>query len=605
MRFAREVRGRDRDRSRDRFLSDVHPLPATITTTITTFVEGVVFGTWVKIMRSFRGIPVCICLALFLAACSSAQTVAPVNDQTNELKRTAHQLRISADRLKSARAALKEAMNLARHNTDPYTISRLAQDWVRIDKASSLAALETLYGWLRTTARAAHDAPTYERCMSGAQSTLWRLALLNSDKAVSLWRMWPEPPAALGESIANQRERVGQFERQLASADPGQGVMGAGLMMDSTAANQQAAKGDYGVVSNLAWLLNRYGERAEALKVVDQAMANFRQGSQDSRAISSFFYFVRQLPNIDSDRYLQALSALVPALSNQTGPNLGGTMTVGSQTLQLTAAEAGVIELCQSLHGRPDLVMKTLDTVPGLKSRLDGTGGIDHIIGLSVPMDPSRSPVSMSYSIDGINRMIFSSTVGSISTSIAGPANPLAAKESGILLYKSLHGKLAKDPALVKQKLDDAAKTPEQINALINLANYATNGDADLASLALDSASRMIMQVEPLSERASVMQNLIWAYRQCDDEVDAALLQEGLVIVRQLRDEQKGAAAPMPPASAPVPDRSTMADLLERTIVAEQALDNFDKAMKYLRLMPDDLKLQALLNIVLALTQPL
>ncbi len=48
-----------------------------------------------------------------------------------------------------------------------------------------------------------------------------------------------------------------------------------------------------------------------------------------------------------------------------------------------------------------------------------------------------------------------------------------------------------------------------------------------------------------------------------------------------------------------------MADLLERTIIAEQALDNFDKAMKYLRLMPDDLKLQALLNIVLALTQPL
>jgi hypothetical protein len=556
-------------------------------------------------MRLFREIPVGLYLACFLAAASSAQTVAPVRDQTNEVKRTAHQLRISVDHLKNARAALKEATTLVRHSTDPYAFLRLAQYWVRIDKARAPAALVDLYGWLRTAARNAPDGPTYQRCMSEAQSTLWRLALLNSDKAVSLWRMWPDPPAALGESMANQRERVGQFERQLAAADSGSGAgAGSGIMMDSTAANQQAAKGDYRFVSSLAGQLSRYGDRAEALKVMDQATATFRQGSQDPGALSSYFYFVRQLWNIDQDRYLQALNALVPALSHQTGPNIGGTLTMGSQTLQLTAAEAAVIELCRSLHGRPDLMMKTLDTVPGLQSKLDGIGGIDNILGLSAPMNPSQGPLSMSYSIDGINKMTYSSTVGGVSTGITGPANPLAAMESGMLLYKSLHGKLAKDPASVKQKLADAAKTPDQIQILINLANYATNGDADLASLALDFASRMIMQVEPPSERASVMQELIQAYQQCDNEVDAALLQEGLVIVRQLRDEQKRVAAPMRPAPTPVPDRSTMADPLERTIVAEQALDNFNGAIKYLRQMPDDQKLQALLQIVQTLIQP-
>jgi hypothetical protein len=45
----RMARGRERDRSRDRLLSDRHTLPTTITTTITTtttkFVEAVIFGT--------------------------------------------------------------------------------------------------------------------------------------------------------------------------------------------------------------------------------------------------------------------------------------------------------------------------------------------------------------------------------------------------------------------------------------------------------------------------------------------------------------------------------------------------------------------------------
>jgi hypothetical protein len=99
------------------------------------------------------------------------------------------------------------------------------------------------------------------------------------------------------------------------------------------------------------------------------------------------------------------------------------------------------------------------------------------------------------------------------------------------------------------------------------------------------------------------MQQLIQAYQRCEGEVSAALLQEGQVLVQQLRDEQKSAAAPMPRAPVPVPGRGTVADQLERAIIAERALDNFNEALKYLRLMPDDLKLQAWLQIVQILTQ--
>jgi hypothetical protein len=560
-------------------------------------------------MKLFRGIAVCLCLACFLAAGLSAQIVAPVSDQTKELKRTAHQLRINVEHLKNARAALREATDLARHSLDSFAFSQISSDWVRIDKGRASGALEDLYGWLRTTARDAPDAQTYQRCMSGAQMMLREIATLDSEKAVSLWRMWPDPPGALGENVTSLREQAGQFERQLAAAASGRGV-GAGPdgVIDSTAANQQAARGNYSVASLLAMQLNQSGNRAEALKVVDQTMATFRQGAQDPRAISSYLSFVRQLPNVDPDRYLQALGALVPSLSNQAGSNTGGSITVGSQTLQLTAADAAAIELCRNLNGHPDLAMKTLDTVPGLKSKLNGIGGIDNVVGPWGPMNPAKSPVSMSYSIDGVSKTTFSNTAnGTISstTPINAPTTNLAAsRESGTLLYQSLRGKLAKDPTFVKQQLADAARTPDQIDVLINLANYATSGDPDLASLALEYASQMVMQVEPLSKRSSVMQQLIQAYQRCDGEVDAALLQEGLVVVQQLRDEQNSAAAPMPPARGPMPGRGTMADQLEMAIVAELALDNFDGAMKYLRLMTDDLRLQALLRIVQTLMQP-
>ena len=100
------------------------------------------------------------------------------------------------------------------------------------------------------------------------------------------------------------------------------------------------------------------------------------------------------------------------------------------------------------------------------------------------------------------------------------------------------------------------------------------------------------------------MQQLISTYQRCDGEVDAGLLQEGLVVVQQLRDEQNNAPAPIPAARGPVNANGRMADQLEMAIIAELALDNFDGAMKYLRLMPDDLRLQALLRIVQTLIQP-
>lgn len=555
-----------------------------------------------RVMRHPRGLPIGFCLACFLATYSFGQTVVSIGGTTKELRRTAHQLRISVDRLKNAREALKEATDLARRSADTSVFSQLAQDWIRLDKSKAPGTLEDLYSWLRIAAQDAKDVRTYQSCKQSAQALIRSLASLDSDHAVDLWRMWPDPPSSLGEDFRQVNKQADAlFAKQVAAQGSGQ-IVGP----DPTMLAQAAARGDLASTARLATQMSQSGDKGEALKLVDQAIADFRQSSQDPRAVSSYVNFVRQLPNVDPDRYLTALNSLMPLLEKQQSPNAGGTVTVGNQTVQITAAEAAVIDMCRNLSGRPDLAMRTLNTVPGLKSKLDRVGGIDNIMR---PGPGSQDSVTMSYSIDGMSRTTYNaggSQMGSFTSTSSTPAGSSAAASaaSALDLYGSVRGKLAKNPEFVRQKLADASKSPDQINALINLANRANYQEPDLASMALDAASQLLMQVEPLQKRAGVFQNLMQAYQMCDGEVDADLMQKGLVLVQQLRDEEKNTpAANLSPRGGVMSRMGSTADQLEMAIVAQLALDNFEGARSYLRTLPEELRLTALLRIIQSLAQ--
>ncbi|MBZ5499230.1 MAG: hypothetical protein LAP85_22760 [Acidobacteriia bacterium] len=527
-----------------------------------------------------------LCLTGLLVPSLSGQgRVVAIDSQAKDLKRTAHQLRVSVEQLKNARTALQEATDLARRSQDPSAFSQLSQSWIRLNRTKAPAAIEDLYGWLRSSARDASDLQTYQRCTSGAQSLLRSLAQSDSEQAIVLWRQWPDPPSSLGPDAKriqeqNDKQFVNQLAMQTTVQNPEQAL---------TLLREQAAQGsDYATNGRLAAQFSQSGNRPEALRIVDQALADFRQHEPDARGLSSYLGFVRMLPNIDPNRYMQALNQLVPSLQKQVTPNAGGTVTIGDQSLQLTPAEAAVVDICRSLMGRPDLTMKTLDAIPGLRNKLDRVGGIDGILN---PVRGTQDAVTLSYSLDGRGT--------SRITSSSGLTSP------GADLYQSLRGKLTKDPAFVSQKLAEAATSPDRINELITLATRANLEDPDLASMALDSASQLVMKVEPLQRRSSTIQNLLRTYRNCEGEVSADLLQKGLLVVQQLREEEKDKAAMNPPPTGPAGMRigASAADQLEMALVAELALDNFDGALRYVRLMPDDMRLQALLRIVQSLSQ--
>jgi hypothetical protein len=521
-----------------------------------------------------------------------------------DLKRTAHQLRITVEQLKNARAALQEATGYAAHSTDASSLSQLAQSWIRVDRAKAQGAIEAMYAQLRVDAQGASDAVTYQRYMSAAEAVLVALTLLDLDRAIDLWSQWPDPPAALGASAEQMRDQMKkQFQSQ---------VLSRMIMDDPERAlallKEQGTKStDVSTIIRLTMHLNQIGRKDEALDLVDQTIADFGQSTLDARTIQSYLSFVRMLPNVDSGRYLQAVNVLLSQLSQQAGPNTGGTLTVDGQSIQLSTPEAVLVDLCRGLGGRPDLMTKTLSAIPGLKSKIDSLGGIDDAgrISTTMRLDYALGNTRMSVNSGGVS-ITSSSPVGArgAATPSVGPsATNVNPAQTASQLYPGLRGKARKNPSFVSQKLSELAGDPNQIDVLVNLANRASTDDPDLASMALEAASRAVMQVDPLQKRISTLQNLMRTYRMCEGEVSSDLVQMGFRLVQQLREEEKNAASALPPGVTSRPPGGSSADRLEASLMAEMALENFEGTMRSVRSMPEEQRLLTLVQIVQNLSQ--
>jgi hypothetical protein len=551
-------------------------------------------------MCNWRAVLVVGVWTALLAPSGSGQTVVAVGGATKELKRTAYQLRISVDRLRNAREALKQATDIARRSSDPSSVSQLSQLWMRIDRAQAPGAMEDLYSWMATAARGAEDDAAYQRLTSSAQSLLRSLVSIDAPRASELWQRWPDPPTPFGDALRKRQEEVNdRFAKQLAGQAP------VGASPDLSSFREAAARGDFSSAGILISQLNQTGDRAEALRIADQGIQAFKRADPTGPVLSGYVNFVRQLSSVDPDRYMTAFGTMVSSLDRQANPKSGGTISIGDQTIQVTGSEAAAIDMCRSLMGRPDLAMKTLNSMPGLKAKLDLLGGIDNVVGI-----PRGGPasVNMKYSMDGSTFTTISNSAGggmSIVGSVAGMVSGTPAAQ-GQDLYSTVRGKLAKDPAFVRQKLAEASKSPDQVDAILMLASRSATVEPDLATLALETVARLLPGVDPLQKRATIFQSLMRTYRNCDGEVDADVLQMGMSLVQQLRAEENANAPNSSSEQVRVgmaPRIASMADQLEMAILAELSLTNFDGAVRYLRLMPEEIRLQALLRILQSLVQ--
>jgi hypothetical protein len=80
---------------------------------------------------------------------------------------------------------------------------------------------------------------------------------------------------------------------------------------------------------------------------------------------------------------------------------------------------------------------------------------------------------------------------------------------------------------------------------------------------------------------------MLRASRRCDGEVDPDLIKEGFALVAQIRDEEADQEKQAGPRSGSV---RSAADRLERALISELAIDDFERAIRYVHTMPEGQK---------------
>jgi hypothetical protein len=150
------------------------------------------------------------------------------------------------------------------------------------------------------------------------------------------------------------------------------------------------------------------------------------------------------------------------------------------------------------------------------------------------------------------------------------------------LLYAQLRGK---DGNVVREKLSGMSPSREQISDLLNLASSAAIENPDLSSMALEQARKLVARIEPVSARGPLFAQMLRISKRCDGEVDPELFKQGFALIAQIRDEEGSQVKQV--GRTPGFGRSA-GDMLERALISELAIDDFERAIRYVRAMPEE-----------------
>jgi hypothetical protein len=527
-------------------------------------------------MRTVGILAVVLCISVYLIPAGAQEGKVIVEyPASKELKRTSHQLHIPVGQLKNAREALRDATALAKKVGPNASVqsSMLAESWILLYRSKAAESIESIFDSYRLAAKKAADLQFYRQCTAAAQSLLSPLFEVNPDKANTLLKEWPVPDLSLGDEARQFRDQIiSQQQQQLMHR---MGYRDPEKALELLQAKSPVAL-SYALRGRLAQHMVNTGRRDKAFDLVDQTLSDFKR-NPDRVPLDDYANFVQQLPMVSPGHFLEAFDLLAKAAMNSSpGSNTPSATNVGSETLMLEPGEATVLSVFRSLLGRPELLVKALSTLPALKMKIDRVGGIDYYL------NPNTAPTQMS------------PEAVTAPTQAVSSDGQLSASE----LYQLLRGKAEKDPSMVRAKLSASVKGAEQVEILLQVAQRAALDDPELSSVALEIASPLVLQVSPLPRRATLLQQLIRLYRQCDGEVSPKILRDGFVVADQVREEEKENH----PQRAQRTGLNSMADQLELVILAELALDDFPTAIRFVRSMPDDaVKYGALMQIIQSL----
>jgi hypothetical protein len=326
---------------------------------------------------------------------------------------------------------------------------------------------------------------------------------------------------------------------------------------------------------------SRAGQQDEALRLVDQALAEFERDPALPNP-TDLMMFLQSLGQVDTGRAVRVFGTLARSEAVEAGSYQGIPITLpsvlrsGETSVALTPAEAVALTTLHSLRMWPELSVRGLAAFPGLKAKVDALGGLDAFLGAS-PMGGPRAP-----------KMELVHETASVNESAGS-------WRDGLRLYTELGGKTSpRDLDAVEALLAD--KEPRALVALAQRANWE---NPDLASLALRKATERVFRVEPLEKRVEVVVLLVSATRMIEGDIDADLIARALKAVEELRDEGRAEpdASTDPGARFRQQLGMTSVDLSEAVLLGHYARVDFETAMLHVRRLPEGRRLGVLVQI--------
>jgi hypothetical protein len=398
--------------------------------------------------------------------------------------------------------------------------------------------------------------------------------------------------------LGDEGERaLAQFQNELNSRITSSAVYSSpDLIYEQLQQPQKAAALPLALRTEVAQSLIHSNQKDKAREVLDQTIVDLgkRPLVQDQRY--DFENFLSGLARLYPERMMDAFSAYQQMLAAQDADASQGTaMQSGEQWLWLSSAESTAVNVVRGLYNRPELAMRLLDSVPGLRSKLDQLGGLDHVLSTgSAGLSPI--PQVRSYGIAA------SEMAGIMAANPpARPSDPLSdPPPNPTQLFQSLRGKAESNPEVVRRKLQGAFSKKEHFSQLVSLAQIANYQDPDLSSIAIQVARELLPQFENLEQRAGNLRNLASTMRSCEGEVDPGLLKQGMSLVSELREEEKNREQANPPE--PNTRIYRQSDDFEIALIGWTAADDLSAALRRAHAMESDsLRIRALVQIAQSL----
>lgn len=208
------------------------------------------------------------CLLLAWLACAPAafpqSRVEVLGGDAAEIRRTAHRLGTSEQRVKEARRLLRRAGPLIEELAGRQPVGMLAEPWMRLDRNRARVELERIGDLLREAAERAEHRARYDIATADAGLVSVALNVLDPGAGKRLTEEWPEPPdGGADEAAPGYTRRTNQRQlRALAERDPGAAL--------ERLAELEQGEPRLGLRANLLLELGNQGRIEEANRLLDE-----------------------------------------------------------------------------------------------------------------------------------------------------------------------------------------------------------------------------------------------------------------------------------------------------------------------------------------------